>query len=118
MATVADTNMGTMPFKSELEYALYLAKQPSHGVPLTKYVQWFANKSKLPVEHVEKHPHFWDSAYLQMFLAQENLGPDGMASLMQRLMNMESAQAKAASDGSGGQKEDHSDDDMPELVHD
>jgi len=91
----------------------------SGGAPMAEYAKWFSKQSRLPVEHVEKHPLFWDNSTLQMFLAEWYMGDAGMQSLLSKLQTMaQAAPAKKPNKENGGGKEEDgsSDDDMPELV--
>jgi hypothetical protein len=113
MTTVAEdlpVDMGTAQVpQAPLEYFKHMLAQPVEGVPLTKYAQWFAKQCKVSVMYVEKHPKFWDSAYMQMFLDQENLGANDMQQFLKKLQGM-------AANVTPKKDSDSDDDDMPELV--
>lgn len=41
----------------------------SRAVPLSDYARWFSTYSQLPIGHVQKHPQFWDTALMRLFLS-------------------------------------------------
>lgn len=68
-------------FGAKLEPALTALFTPQTA-PLSEYVRWFSTYSKLPCEHVQKHPQFWDATLMTLFLsgrdAATQLGDDGV----------------------------------------
>ena len=70
----------------QLMYAhMLLAKKEVYGTPLTEYAKWVAEKTSLPIQHVEKHPAFWSDATFQVFFAEKIIGPKSMTGLINSL---------------------------------